>query len=75
MKHCTSATCVLDVLSEAFSDNEVGDIAMNYTCFPMDCDVASAQARVFVDRIKAGEDKRTVMAEVAAQVARGMEMP
>lgn len=75
MKHCKSATCVLGVLSEAFPDDEVGDIAMNYTCFPMDCDVASAQARVFVDRIKAGEAKRAVMADVAAKVAREMEMP
>lgn len=72
-KHCDAATCVFDVLAEVFPDDDIGNIALEYTCFPMDCDVASKQARVFVDRIKAGEDKRTVMAETQERIYRAMD--
>jgi hypothetical protein len=41
--------CVLDVLQGAgLSSAEAFDVALNHTCFPMDCEIASAQARAYL---------------------------
>jgi hypothetical protein len=48
-KHCHSTECVLDVFQAAgFSEGEAADLALNYTCFPMDCDFAVPQARAYL---------------------------
>lgn len=49
MKRCTCDVCVLDVLTNAgYGAEEAMHVAWEFTCFPMDCDIASEQAREFV---------------------------
>jgi hypothetical protein len=46
---CSGKNCVLDVFVAAgYSLHEAAQTALEYTCFPMNCDLASAQARAFL---------------------------
>lgn len=40
--------CALRILKEFYSEEEAASIALNFTCFPMDCQVASLQAMEFI---------------------------
>lgn len=51
--NCNSEICVLDILEPVFG-KESADIAVNYTCFPMDCTVAHKQAQDIIDLINNG---------------------
>ena len=65
-KHCDAKTCVLDVLAPVFGA-DAGNIAMEYTCFPMNCDVASAQARYLLEQVTL-VGKETALAQVKAKI-------
>jgi hypothetical protein len=46
---CSGRNCVLDVFVAAgYSLHEAAQTALEVTCFPMNCDLASAQAREFL---------------------------
>ena len=51
--NCNSEICVLDILEPVFR-TDAANIAMSYTCFPMDCTVAHKQAQDIIDLINNG---------------------
>jgi hypothetical protein len=55
--------CAIDVLTPIFGI-EAASIATSYTCFPLDCRIASEQARRIVERVLAGEDRWAVLQSV-----------
>lgn len=68
---CDCTECVLDVLGPVFGD-DAGNVAMEYTCFPMSCDVASKQARELLERV-AAIGKGPALAEAAERIHREMD--
>ena len=47
-RHHDHKPCALRILGEFYSPEDAHGIAMNFTCFPMDCDIASKQAVEFL---------------------------
>ena len=46
--HRHHSPCAIRILREFYSDQEAHGIAMEFTCFPMDCETASRQAVEFL---------------------------
>lgn len=61
--------CALDVFREAgYTPDKAHEMAMTLTCYPMDCRVASEQAREAVRRLKAGATMNDLLGEVEASM-------
>ncbi len=57
--HRNHSPCAIRILREFYSDEEAHGIAMEFTCFPMDCDMASKQAVEFLVKSKVTETGET----------------
>ena len=57
--HRDHSPCAIRILREFYSDKEAHGIAMEFTCFPMDCDTASKQAVEFLAKSKVTETEET----------------
>jgi len=54
--HPHAGPCAIRILKEFYTREEAHDIAIEFTCFPMDCALASFQAMRFVMKVKKPSD-------------------